>query len=347
MDPVLLPYLRATGASEREEHLDELILLRAAPLVRRILRHRLGLHVSDQGTNRDNHEAEDLYQETITKIVQTLRLLQSSTHARDITDFRRYVATIATNACVDFLRAKSPAKYRLKHSIRDVFNRHQDFRTWKVDDEIVGGFAVWYGTENLPASGRQVREFETELETFRAVRFANEDVHHVPLTRIVAEVLQWMGRPIRIDDLAGIASLLLRVQDRPPETTSFDENLVHDFGLGENAIAAESELAAKELLINVWQILGSMAPPQRDTYCFSFEDATGADLFSLLLEMEIASLPQIAQILGRSVSEINRLRSLIPMDYAAIGAELGAKRSLVTQWRFRAIQRLKKELALK
>ena len=132
MDPVLLPYLRATSDSEREEHLDELILFRAAPLVRRILRRRLGLHLSDQGTNRDNHEAEDLYQETITKIVQTVRTLRSSSHPTDIGDFRGYVASITNNACVDFLRAKSPAKYRLKHAVRDVFTRHQDFRTVTV-----------------------------------------------------------------------------------------------------------------------------------------------------------------------------------------------------------------------
>ena len=346
MDPVLLPYLNATSDSE-DEHLDELILFRAAPLVRRILRRRLGLHLSDHGTNRDNHEAEDLYQETLTKIVQTVRTLRSSASANEIEDFRGYVASITNNACVDFLRAKSPAKYRLKHSIRDVFNRHQDFRTWKAHDEIVGGFAVWYGTDRLPASSRQVRDFETDLETFRTTRFPKEDVHHVLLTKIVAEVLQWIDRPIRIDDLADIVGLLLRIRDRPPETISFDETLVQEFGLGDNAIAAESELAAKELLTRVWQILGGMTPSQRDTYCFSFEDASGADLFSLLLEMGIATMQQIAKVLGRSVAEIIRLRALMPMDYAAIGAELGAPRSLVTQWRFRAIQRLKKDLGLK
>ncbi|SRR5581483_408836 len=347
MDPVLLPYLSSASDSEREEHLDELILLRAAPLVRRILRRRLGLHVSDQGSNRDNHEAEDLYQETLTKIVQAVRTLRSSASPTEIEDFRGYVASITNHACADFLRAKSPAKYRLKHSVRDVFNRHQDFRTWKVDGEVVGGFAVWYGTDRLPASGRQVREFESELETFRSTRFPKEDVHHVLLTRIVAEVLQWIDRPIRIDDLADIVGLLLRIRDRPPETISFDETLVQEFGLGDNAIAAEAELAAKELLARVWGILGGMAPSQRDAYCFSFEDASGVDLFSLLLETEIASMRQIAEVLGRSVTEINRLRSLMPMDYAAIGTELGAPRSLVTQWRFRAIKRLKKDLGSK
>jgi DNA-directed RNA polymerase specialized sigma24 family protein len=231
MDPVLLPYLRATSDSEREVHLDELILVRAAPLVRRILRHRLGLHVSDQGTNRDNHEAEDLYQETITKIVQTVRSLESSSRATDIGDFRGYVASITNNACVDFLRVKSPAKYRLKHGIRDVFNRHQDFRTWKADDEIVGGFAVWYGTDRRPASARQVRDFENDLETFRTDRFANEDLQRLPLTRIVAEVLQWFDRPVSIDDLANIVSLLLKVQGRAAETVSFDENLIQESGL--------------------------------------------------------------------------------------------------------------------
>jgi DNA-directed RNA polymerase specialized sigma24 family protein len=134
-----LPYLEATDEPERQRCLDELLLLHAAPVVRKILRSRLGFHVSQHGTNRDNHEAEDLYQETLTKIVQTLHDLRTSSRSAEIEDFRRYVSSIAINACVDFLGVKSPAKYRLKHNVRDIFSRHPDFAVWKIQNEIVGG----------------------------------------------------------------------------------------------------------------------------------------------------------------------------------------------------------------
>jgi len=344
MDQLLLPYLQATDDSDRHERLDELLLLHAAPVVRKILRSKLGFHVSQHGTNRDNHEAEDLYQETLTKIVQTLHDLRTSSRPTEIENFRHYVTRIAINACNDFLRVKSPVKYRLKHNVRDIFTRHKDFAAWKVDDEIVGGFAVWRGKARLPASERQVQELENDLDTFLSAKFANEDIHQVTLIRIVAEVLQWIDRPIKIDDLAGFVALLLRVRDQPSKAMSLDEGLVTDLGLAQKVIAAESAVEAKELLNRVWQIVKRMPTPLRDTFCLDFEDYSGADLFSLLLEMGIAGVPQIAQALGRSSDEVNRLRSRMPMDYMTIAAELNATRSQVTQWHFRALKRLEKEL---
>ncbi len=157
-------------------------------------------------------------------------------------------------------------------------------------------------------------------------------------------MLQRIDCPIRIDDLTRIVGLLLRVQDQPSEAVSFDESVVCEVGVAEKAIAAESALAAKELLHRVWQIVKRMPAKQRDTFCFSFEDYGGADLFSLLLEMGIAGVPEIAQALGRSLQEVSRLRSRMPMDYMAIATELDATRSQVTQWRFRALQRPEKEL---
>ncbi len=156
-------------------------MLHAAPVVRKILRFRLGFHVSQHGTNRNNQEAEDIYQETLTKIVRRLHDLRTSSRPTEIENFRQYVTRVAINACNDFLRVKSPAKYRLKHNVRDIFSRHPDFAAWKVDDEIVGGFAVWRRAAKLPASERQVRELENDLDTFRSARFANEDILQIRL----------------------------------------------------------------------------------------------------------------------------------------------------------------------
>src|SRR5213079_3415544 len=102
---------------------------------------------------------------------------------------------------------------------------------------IVGGFAAWQGGARLPASQRQVREIENDLDSFHSARFPNEDIHQVPLTRIVAEVLQWIDCPIKIDDLARFVALLLRVKDQPSEAISLDEGFVSDLGLAQKAIA--------------------------------------------------------------------------------------------------------------
>src|SRR5690349_8354171 len=114
MDNLLFPYLNAANEVERQEDLNELLLVHAAPTVRLVLRRRLGFYVNAAGANPRNHEAEDLYQEVMSKIVQVLHDLQNATSKTDIVNFEQYVARVASNVCIDYLRTKSPARTRLK-----------------------------------------------------------------------------------------------------------------------------------------------------------------------------------------------------------------------------------------
>ena len=78
MDNVLVAYLTADDEREREQHLDELLTRHAAPLIRHVLRRKVGVYVSGQGINKNNQDAEDLYQEAMTRVVQVLNQLQAS-----------------------------------------------------------------------------------------------------------------------------------------------------------------------------------------------------------------------------------------------------------------------------
>ena len=140
MDNVLVTYVSAQDDGDRQRHLDEILTVRAAPIIRQVLRRRLGFYVSAQGTNENNQDAEDLYQEAMTRVVQVLRQLQSSSE-NDIEDFELYVSRIASNICTDFLRAKSPARTRLKYSLRDLLKQHDELVSWEHDRETLCGFA--------------------------------------------------------------------------------------------------------------------------------------------------------------------------------------------------------------
>ena len=63
MDQLLLPYLQASDESERQQRLDELLMVHAAPVLRQALRRTLGFYVDQRGINPHNQNAEDLYQE--------------------------------------------------------------------------------------------------------------------------------------------------------------------------------------------------------------------------------------------------------------------------------------------
>jgi len=108
MDNLLLPYLESTDESEVQQHLDQLLLFNAVPIVRQALRRRLGFHVSQSGNNPRNQDAQDLFQEVILKITQAVRDLRASPQPNDVEDFHKYVARTAINACHNFLRGRSP-----------------------------------------------------------------------------------------------------------------------------------------------------------------------------------------------------------------------------------------------
>src|SRR5688572_33420284 len=115
MDQLLLPYLQTTVEEERQKRLDELLLFHAAPVVRQTLRRRLSFYVNTLGRNPHNQDAEDLYQEIMTKVVQALTDLRNPSTKTEIENLGQYVVRIASNACNDLLRAKSPARARLKN----------------------------------------------------------------------------------------------------------------------------------------------------------------------------------------------------------------------------------------
>jgi RNA polymerase sigma factor (sigma-70 family) len=268
MDNLLLPYLSASNESERQKRRDELLTVRAAPIVRQILRRRLGFYVSSQGINENNQDAEDLYQEAMTRIVQVLHELHTPSSTADIENYEHYVARVASNVCVDFLRAKSPARTRLKDSLRDLFRRHKDLVSWEYESEILCGFAVWRNTGKTVFSELASRDIEVKLESFQTARFADEDVRTAPLPQIVAELFDWIGGPVEIDVLVRIMASLLDVREQPIESLDELVTLPWDAHFAGSAPSSESHLQAKELLERLWNAIKRLPREQRDAFCF-------------------------------------------------------------------------------
>src|ERR1041385_3592097 len=200
MDNALVPYFNADDDEQRQQQLHEILTLRAAPLIRGVLLRRLGFYVSAQGVNENNQDAEDLYQEAMTRVVQELRHLQSSA-GTDIENFELYVSRLAANICTDFLRAKSPARTRLKYSLRDLLKRHKDYVTWEQEGEILCGFSSWRNTGKSHFSYQSSQDIETKLNSFNSIYFPDEDVQRAPVTRILAELFDWLGGPVELDVL--------------------------------------------------------------------------------------------------------------------------------------------------
>jgi RNA polymerase sigma factor (sigma-70 family) len=344
MDQLLLPYLEAPNHIERQQHLNGLLLFHAAPVVRRTLRRRLGFYLNPLGINPHNQDAEDLYQEIMTKVVQALTDLRNPSTKTVIENLQQYVARIASNACNDFLRAKSPARARLKNNLRYVLSHHQEFAIWKREGETLGGFSVWRDSSKSLASEKRLTNLREAVSSFRSTRLPAENIKEVPLTKLAAELFQWTGSPIELDLLVNIIATLLEIKDQPHESVDDESNAYLETRVADSTLSSSSRLEEQDLLRRLWQSLKELSVEQRDVFCFGFEDENGRDLFTVLLEAEVVDFQELAQELGRTPDAVVSLWSQMPMDDASIAAELKTKRAQVQKWRFRALQRLRKGL---
>ncbi len=341
MDNLLLPYLKASDESERQHHLDELLIVYAGPVVRRTLRQRLGFHVNQLGVNPYNPDAEDLYHEIIAKIIEVLTALPTSSRT-EIEDFEKYVGRIAINACLDYIRIKSPARTRLKYSLREILSRKSEFVLWKSEEEFLCGLKAC-SKERERISSQRLAEIERDLPTFRTTRFRREEVTRVPLTKLTAELLRWIDEPVELDELVNLIAILLDVKDRPSDSIDDEAKGYLESRVADTTLISDPGLDIEKLLRSLWRAVLALPKNQRDTYCFRFEDNGGEDLFTLLFEANITTQAQLAQQLGRSFDDLMRIWTAMPMEYSDISAELNAPVLQVRRWRFEALRRLEKE----
>jgi RNA polymerase sigma factor (sigma-70 family) len=334
MDQLLLPYLQASTESDREQQLQQILSAYAVPEVRIALRRRLSFFVDAHGKSPHNQDAEDLFQEIMTKIVQALHELKEPSSNATIEDVREYIARITVNCCNDILRKQSPSRTRLKYNLRFFLTHHGDFAVWKSGGMTLTGLAEWRNKRTPSAQITLLHDSE-ELDAFRAARWPGENIKQVPLPRIVGEIFRWRSNPIEIDELVSIVADIQKIEDLP--TITLHEDLSTDS-------TAQAWLEGKDVLRLLWRALRELSREQRDVFSFAFEDERGRDLFTVLLETETVTFRELSQEFDRPTDDIVRLWSNMPMDNKAIAQELNMTRGRVYQHRSRALEKLKKGL---
>lgn len=119
-DPLLRTFLDATCETEEVAALDDLITKHAAPAIRRVVRHRMGVTLEPDcsgSSHRDYVSAEDVYAQVVARITHRLFLLKQASPAGPISNFESYVRATTENAFVDWLRARGSQPDALTDSV--------------------------------------------------------------------------------------------------------------------------------------------------------------------------------------------------------------------------------------
>lgn len=343
-DSVLLALLEATDELERKRLQDELLLEHAAPIIRQTLRQRLRFYPGYFGGHPHASDAEDMFNDVIVKLIEKLGEIRAHPE-RPIRNFAVYVARVTVNVCNDYLRVRKRERHRLKHKLRNLLDRHLDFRVWKGENNaIFCGRAEKENRERLLTQLTLPEQTEEIVEKLRANIFAGKNPQDLPLSKIAAETLKLIGQAVELDRLVEIIAEFQGVRDRVPESLDAVES-----GLSQRLVdaAPRSDLLieGQESLRLYWEEVKRLPVDQRNTVCLSFEDESGEDLFSLLVDAGIVTIPELAAEFGLSIREFNELWIRIPMlDNAELAEYLDATRQQVSLWRFRAQARLRKWL---
>lgn len=345
MNSTLRLFLNATDESQRDRLLEELILEEAIPPVRRTISYRLRFCLGGSGGVLLHPDAEDLCHDIVARLVRRLELLRARQDSVGIRDFGKYAARVAANACNDYLRQRYPARARLKDKLRDLLERHPDFAIWRregVIDDFYCGFAVWRDVSPLNESSDRLQRIVTE-EGVSHFSTGLYELKRRPLTGVVAELFNRAGGPVEFEALLVAMTDLLEIRGEA-HTTLDDTQLTFGSRGGVSLAVYETRLERQEALREVWSAVKSLPLNLRSAFFFGFSDERGDDLLSLLLDGGVATPVEVAMELDLSTAGLMRIWKEMPLDNLAVAVFLGATRTQVSKWRYRAHRRLENQL---
>lgn len=339
-------YLNERDPAVAQECLEELLSEYVEPVVRDITRYKSRLN----GTSSSSHEAqdeEDIRSEVVLQLISRLRDLRSSRAETPIENLRGYVAATTYNAFHKYLRAKHPARWRLKNRLRYLLNHRANFAVWEDESgEYLGGLAAW--PRNL-ASRSSASEHQRGLPEFVDSLAPGENAGRMNLPELVNKLLVWCGHPVQLDELVGIVAQLQDIRD--PQS-------VHQLDYGEEGAGAyicellpdpNADIAAtveqRFFLERLWQEVCQLPQRQRVALLLNLRDARADDALILFTLMGIASLRQIADGLEMPVESLASLWSKLPLQDADIALLLGITRQQVINLRKSARERLTRRVA--
>jgi len=344
-DALLLSYLRAEDETEAHQLLTELVSEHAAPLVRKIVGHKLRVPLHNSaGGGHLVEDAEDVCGEALLRLVARLRELKDDAREeRPINDFRGYVATIAYHLCHEYLRRKYPRRHGLKNKLRYVLSRDPNFAIWEGRDrQPLCGFEAWQSAQPLPSHVEPARLQDAGAQE----TLGCGDARQVALPDLLKAIFEKTNAPVELDALVDFVAGLTGVKDEPAQAKR--EGAEGEPEVAVPAPSAVADIAAATerhmYLARLWEEIKELPPRQRTALLLNLSDAHGSSYTELLALLGVASARQIAEALEIPLAEFAGIWNDLPLDDRVIAARLDLSRQQVINLRKSARERLARRM---
>lgn len=279
------------------------------------------------GGSLDGADADDV-RSTVTLRVLT-RLADDAHNFDDVRNFDDFVAVMTHNAVRDVFRGRVPGRTRLRKRLLSIL---------REDDRFV--VLQEHGTSwcSLRAAAGRPKVERIEL--------TSDDVATAGSKRsadAVAVLLERAGGPVPFDHLVAVVGGVwgMPLEDRSITTEAAEEQQA----LVDPAPDIAQQLVARETSLFLWKEICALPQRQRVALLLHLRDDQGSGAIPLLVFTGIATLDEIAEVLGLERAFIDELWDRLPLPDIEIASILETARPNVIGLRKAARERLARALS--
>ena len=326
-DVLLRQYAECADPQAADTLLETLVVEHAQPAIQKIVRYKLAF----QGA-REAQDIDDVTSEVLVELLARLRAMKEGSSGESIGAFSGYAAVAAYHACNEYLRRKYPNRHRLKTRLRYLLNTEKRLAIW--EDPTAGwmcGLRDWQSRRPAPSEDvvNRWREKLSDLPHGRS-SLAPAD--------LLARIFQRFGGPIEFDELVSIVGQIWGVDDPPaaPETAARE--------LEAAGIDPAARLELNQWMAELWSQIRDLPQGQRSALLLNLRCSAESSAVALLPLTGVATIRQVADVLGIPAEEFAALWNQLPLDDLAIAARLGISRQQVINLRKSARERLTRRM---
>lgn len=332
VDSVLVPLMRARDEAESQRLLEHLVADHILPVSKEIIYHKLRTHSGGQ----NQQDSEDLQNNIVLKLLSTLRECKHNPQSKGIGNFRSYVAVTTYNACNEYLRQRYPQRHSLKNQLRYLFTHVPQLAMWNSeDDKSVCGFIEMKTQKCVIASQGEIINLTNNVRT---MGFDSQ-----PLIETVINILKLLKAPVELDDLVSLVAEARGIKDEAAQTEGEEgESLLE--GIADGSPRIDRVVEQRFYLKRLWEEICELPVRQRLALLLNLKDEYGNSQVEMLPFTGVATMRQIARVLGMSDEEFAELWNKLPMEDAQIAERLKLTRQQIINLRKAARQRLAKRM---
>jgi DNA-directed RNA polymerase specialized sigma24 family protein len=334
VDPLVAPFLGKLDDVEWERLLTPLVTEHIQPIVRGVVRRRLG-----EAARARAERADPLFDEVVADaLVRVIARLRAMTSGDPIADLRAYVAVTAFHACDDYLRWKYPLRARLKNRLRYALTHAADLALWtNAAGDRLAGLGGWR-TRPPSGSASPLQQLVEDPRAFVEAASRMTGLRDTDAFVLLPRLLEALGQPIELDTLVSVVAELWGVRDAAADTGGDAQKAAEQ--LPDLRSDAATEVERRLYLERLWSEIRALPIRQRAALLLNLRDEEGGGILSLFPITGVVTIRGLAEALEIPAEAFAVLWNELPLDDAEIAARLGLTRQQVINLRKSARERL-------